>query len=599
MVISASAYYDSWIVIHGFDANKTSLGEIKAVGNGGVLKYNKFEGFTIPANVAYIDFQIQAKTGISQPLLVFESTIGEYVPGNYNNNDLVTSINYQLSGQISDEVTNRTNGDNSVKQQMTDLISQKVTSVTTGYQSAITQTADGIIQQVGNFKIRYVRFASDGNTMNTGNHYQEFALYATNGANLLDGKVATTTGYTAPSQYPIASLTDGNTTTTAQIGDGAMSTQGRWAFFDIGSLVNPDYVAITPYYQDGRRHQNVVVQVSADNQYWRTIYQGAIQTVAGDVSRSTVRVLVNGSSFTSFMGMFRDNFAFGIKDNIGNIISGINGDTSGVTITGKHITLNGDTTVTGTGWLNGAIIKNASIGGAQIANASITNANIFNLDVNKLSGDVANFIKTYWDGEYGSTSITSEGMTVTAGATTTIFDENGMQLNKSNRSVGRIGVNDLYQDNSKKGLYFGLESTGDFMAWGAQNYAGNPYDTKLSWYRVGSVPSNLIGTIEGFNFQDNVLFNRPVEMRAGIKVQGTDDRLVTRATSLNGRNSPSFGTSSAGFAYVSDKVYLISNGTAYNLSKVIKALSGISSAAIPTGFASDGKAVGWYNVNFR
>lgn len=503
------------------------------------------------------------------------------------------------AGQLTTEISNRQTGDQSVRTDMATLINQQITSVTNGYQSAITQTADGIIQQVGNLKIRYVRFASDGNTMNTGNHYQEFALYATNGANLLDGKVATTTGYTVPSSYPITSLTDGNKATTAQIGDGAMSEQGRWAFFDIGSLVNPDYVAITPYYQDGRRHQNVVVQVSADNQYWRTIYQGAIQTVAGDAARSTVRVPVNGSSFASFFGMFQDNFAFGIKDNTGNIISGINGDTSGVTITGKHITLNGDTTVTGTGWLNGAIIKNASIGGAQIANASITNANIFNLDVNKLSGDVANFIKTYWDGEYGSTSITSEGMTVSAGVTTTVFDENGMQFNKSSRSIGRIGVNDLYQDNSKKGLYFGLESTGDFMAWGAQNYAGNPYDTKLSWYRVGSVPSNLPGMIEGFNFQDNVMFNRPVEMRAGIKIQGTDDRLVTRATSLNGRNSPSFGTSSAGFAYVSDEVYLISNGTAYNLSKVIKALSGISTAAIPTGFASDGKAVGWYNVNFR
>ncbi len=297
--------------------------------------------------------------------------------------------------------------------------------------------------------------------------------------------------------------------------------------------------------------------------------------------------------------LFQDNWAIGIKDNAGNLINGINGDTSGMTIAAKKLTVSADTTFLGNNWLNGAIIKNASIGGAQIAKASITDANILNLDVNKISGEVANFIRAYWDGQYGSTSITSEGMTVTAGVTTTVFDENGMQLNKSNRSVGRIGVNDLYQDNSKKGLFFGLESTGDFMAWGAQNYAGNPFDTKLSWYRVGSVPSNLIGTIEGFNFQDNVLFNRPVEMRAGIKVQGTDDRLVTRTTSLNGRKSPSFGTSSAGFAYVSDEVYLISNGTAYNLSKVIKALSGISNAAIPTGFASDGKATGWYNVNFR
>ena len=509
----------------------------------------------------------------------------------------ITSKQTVTAGGLTQEISDRKNGDQAVRTDMATLINQQVTSVTTGYQSAITQTAYGIIQQVGNLKIRYVRFASDGNTMNTGNHYQEFALYATNGANLLDGKVATTTGYTVPSQYPIASLTDGNTTTTAQIGDGAMSTQGRWAFFDVGSLVNPDYIAITPYYQDGRRHQNVVVQVSADNLYWRTIYQGAIQTVAGDAARSTVRVPVNGSSFTSFMGMFRDNFAFGIKDNIGNIISGINGDTSGVTITGKHITLNGDTTVTGTGWLNGAIIKNASIGGAQIAKASITDANILNLDVNKISGEVANFIRAYWDGQYGSTSIDSDGMTISAGLATTIFDKDGMKFNKSNRSIGRIGVNDLYQDFSKKGLYFGLEATGDFMAWGAQNYAGNPYTTKLSWFRAGAVPSNLPGLIEGFNFEDNVAFINPVEMRGGIKLQGANDRLLVRASNLNGGSYPTFGGPSAYFVYAGSDIYLSSNGTAINLTKIAKAFGGIRTAAIPTGFNSNGTATGWYNVD--
>ncbi|QBZ02798.1 hypothetical protein [Weissella confusa] len=503
----------------------------------------------------------------------------------------------QTADGLTREIADRKNGDQAVRTDMATLINQQVTSVTNGYQSVITQTADGIIQQVGNLKIRYVRFASDGNTTNTGNHYQEFALYATNGANLLDGKVATTTGYTVPSQYQIASLTDGNKATTAQIGDGAMSEQGRWAFFDIGSLVNPDYVAITPYYQDGRRHQNVVVQVSADNQYWRTIYQGAIQTVAGDVARSTVRVPVNGSSFTSFMGMFQDNWAIGIKDNAGNLINGINSDPSGMTIAAKKLTVSADTTFLGTNWLNGAVIKDASISNAQIADASITSAKIVNLDVNKITGEVANFIRAYWDGQYGSTSITSEGMTVSAGVTTTVFDENGMQLNKSNRSVGRIGVNELYQDFSKKGLYFGLESTGDFMAWGAQNYAGNPYSTKLSWFRAGAVPSNLPGLIEGFNFEDNVAFINPVEMRGGIKLQGANDRLLVRASNLNGGSYPTFGGPSAYFVYAGSDIYLSSNGTAINLTKIAKAFGGIRTAAIPTGFNSNGTATGWYNVD--
>lgn len=177
------------------------------------------------------------------------------------------------------------------------------------------------------------------------------------------------------------------------------------------------------------------------------------------------------------------------------------------------------------------------------------------------------------------------------------FDKDGMLLNKSNRSVGRIGVNELYQDFSKKGLYFGLESTGDFMAWGAQNYAGNPYSTKLSWFRAGAVPSNLPGLIEGFNFEDNVAFINPVEMRGGIKLQGANDRLLVRASNLNGGSYPTFGGPSAYFVYAGSDIYLSSNGTSINLTKIAKAFGGIRTAAIPTSFNSNGTAAGWYNVD--
>ena len=295
--------------------------------------------------------------------------------------------------------------------------------------------------------------------------------------------------------------------------------------------------------------------------------------------------------------LFSDSFALSLKDNIGNIISGINGDTSGLMLTGKHIFLDGEVTAVGKSWLDGAVIKDATIGRAQIAELSVDSSKIINLDVNKLSGNVANFIRTYWDGRYGSTSIDSEGMTVSAGLTTTVFDKDGMKLSKSGRSVGRIGVNDLYQDFSKKGLYFGLESTGDFMAWGAQNYAGNPYTTKLSWFRAGAVPSNLPGLIEGFNFEDNVAFINPVEMRGGIKLQGANDRLLVRASNLNGGSYPTFGATSAYFVYAGSDIYLSSNGTAINLTKIAKAFGGIRTAAIPTGFNSNGTATGWYNVD--
>lgn len=503
----------------------------------------------------------------------------------------------QTADGLTREIADRKTGDSNTFQAGKDFTTSQIKNYDSGVQSQITQTANSIIAQVSNVQIRYLRIAADGNSGNTGNHYAEIALYSTNGTNLLAGKLATTTGYTVPSSYPIKNLTDGSTSTIGQIGDSAMSTQGRWAVFDVGSLVNPDYASVTPYFIDGRTHYNVVVQVSADNIYWRTIYQGAMQTVKNDAAKSTFRIPVNGNSASAFLGMFNDNWALGINDNSGALIAGINGDTSNVRIAAKQLIVSADTTFQGINWLNGAVIKDASISNAQIADASITSAKIVNLDVNKLSGNVANFIRTYWDGRYGSTSIDSEGMTVSAGLTTTVFDKDGMKLSKSGRSVGRIGVNDLYQDFSKKGLYFGLESTGDFMAWGAQNYAGNPYTTKLSWFRAGAVPSNLPGLIEGFNFEDNVAFINPVEMRGGIKLQGANDRLLVRASNLNGGSYPTFGGPSAYFVYAGSDIYLSSNGTAINLTKIAKAFGGIRTAAIPTGFNSNGTATGWYNVD--
>ncbi|MCT0950009.1 hypothetical protein EFL45_11575, partial [Weissella confusa] len=547
-------------------------------------------------------------TGIATRLLTAEGTITTV----QNATNELTSKQTLTAGGLTQEISDRKNGDQAVRTDMATLINQQVTSVTTGYQSALTQASNAIMASVSGVNLfTFSRFEDSGNNKWPGARQAtgtitKFGYFDSGNNGISVTSTAAWQGFwhsnipLSPGQVLSASVmmnnngrnddagrldiwfVDKSGNRVSQGGNAGIGSASGWVMAKIENMTVPSGVAY--------------MQVSLLNRIAAGPTSFALPMV--NVGSKALPYIPDVAGQTALQ-LFKDNWAIGIKDNAGNLINGINGDSSGMTIAAKKLTVSADTTFLGTNWLNGAVIKDASISNAQIADAAITSAKIFNLDVNKITGEVANFIRAYWDGEYGSTSITSEGMTVSAGVTTTVFDENGMQFNKSNRSVGRIGVNDLYQDNSKKGLYFGLEATGDFMAWGAQNYAGNPYDTKLSWYRVGSVPSNLIGTIEGFNFQDNVLFNRPVEMRAGIKIQGTDDRLVTRATSLNGRNSPSFGTSSAGFAYVSDEVYLISNGTAYNLSKVIKALSGISSAAIPTGFASDGKAVGWHNVNFR
>lgn len=517
----------------------------------------------------------------------------------------------QTANGLTQEIADRKTGDSNTLQAGKDFTTSQIKSYDTGMQSQITQASNAIMASVSGVNLfTFSRFEDSGNNkwpgarlmkgtiskwayFNSGNN----AISVTSTANwdgFYHSNIPVTPGQSFSASVVINNngrndnagrldvwfvKTDG--TRISQGGNVGIGTQAGWITAKIENMIVPDGAAY--------------MQVSLIN---------AMPTSSGSFFvMPMVNVGAKALNYTpdvagqTALQLFADSFALSLKDNTGNIISGINGDPSGMTIAAKKLTVSADTTFLGNNWLNGAIIQNASIGGAQIAKASITDANILNLNVDKLSGNVANFIRTYWDGQYGSTSITSEGMTVSAGATTTVFDKDGMKLSKSGRSVGRIGVNDLYQDFSKKGLYFGLESTGDFMAWGAQNYAGNPYTTKLSWFRAGAVPSNLPGLIEGFNFEDNVAFINPVEMRGGIKLQGANDRLLVRASNLNGGSYPTFGGPSAYFVYAGSDIYLSSNGTAINLTKIAKAFGGIRTAAIPTGFNSNGTATGWYNVD--
>lgn len=620
------------IYLKFYDANKVYIGRVTKDSGKWTSWQRLVLTTTTPGNTAYVSFNILTNgnsglTYYAQPMLEFSATVHDYVAGNYNNNSYLETIRTQLAGQITDETINRTTGDNSVRQQMTDLINQQVTSVTTGYKSSLLETSNALVAQISSLNLlnnsqfevvngtlpgwhagspwaATVKVGS-GNSNNVSiNDYTgdgTTALLHDNSTNsttwIHSDPVPTMAGQTFSGSYELSAGASWNTTGTPfaryiyfwDANKSQISTQGYNHGYNtlLPNWPRYTYTFTTPA---NTKYVSFAFAWNAGKVAMRKFSMYAGATDYGYMPSSK-------SGNQTVLQLFQDNWAIGIKDNAGNLINGINGDPSGMTIAAKKLTVSADTTFLGNNWLNGAIIKNASIGGAQIAKASITDANILNLDVNKISGEVANFIRAYWDGQYGSTSITSEGMTVTAGVTTTVFDENGMQLNKSNRSVGRIGVNDLYQDNSKKGLYFGLEATGDFMAWGAQNYAGNPYTTKLSWFRAGAVPSNLPGLIEGFNFEDNVAFINPVEMRGGIKLQGANDRLLVRASNLNGGSYPTFGGPSAYFVYAGSDIYLSSNGTAINLTKIAKAFGGIRTAAIPTGFNSNGTATGWYNVD--
>lgn len=114
---------------------------------------------------------------------------------------------------------------------------------------------------------------------------------------------------------------------------------------------------------------------------------------------------------SAILELTNENFALGIKNNINNIISGINGSEEGVKITGKNIILDGNTSVLGDFWSNNinAItvkaenLQSGTITGMVISGGTITGNNII-LDGGQLKynygGDILAFsddIK-YWGG---------------------------------------------------------------------------------------------------------------------------------------------------------------------------------------------------------
>jgi hypothetical protein len=282
-----------------------------------------------------------------------------------------------------------------------------------------------------------------------------------------------------------------------------------------------------------------------------------------------------------------------LTDNNGKIISLINQDTSGVQIAGKNIVLNGDTTVTGAFRVSQSNIANAAIGTAQIGDAAITSAKIANLDVSKITGDVTNFIKSNWNGTYGSTAITSTGMSVQTSSLLAEFVNNGMRLTSGGESVGGIGVQGLVgMPDNYQGLTFWLNGKAEYMGWAARDY-GNETDNptlKMAWYRGETKPS---GAKTGFNFDDDVVFNKDIAVAGG-----TTQKLTMMTRNFNSNNYPWFGDNrgNAGISFGISQLYLHSDGTYWNMTSVIKALSGLGAIKIPSKINSDGTVGSWYNV---
>lgn len=532
-----------------------------------------------------------------------------------SNVDGISNTVTQTADGLTQEIADRKTGDSNTLQAGKDFTTSQITSYDTGMQSRLTQVSDGIMAQVSSTNLITdssfvnatanwtlsgdVSWKINNEIMRKGVRVATFD----NGSANFDRKTSTLTStpiYTTnlggtqfyaiidiyaqsfgTSAYMKAEIvqknSSGTTTKSTSIGGSFDTAMTGWNTYTADITLDP---ATTQLYLQVTQYGGGKVSIGRP-------YLGSTKLNSGDY--------IPGASTdnTSTLKLFNNFFAFGIQSNTGEIISGINGDSSGLIITGKKITVSGDTTFIGNNFMDGAIIKNASIGSAQIAKASITDANIVSLNVDKLSGNISNFIQSNWNGKYGSTTIDANGMKVDTNGVNTQFGSSGMVLNMTGESVGGIGVQGFSgKPSDYQGLTFWLDGNAEYMAWGARNdgvTSGNPI-TKMGWFRSGSNP---IGTYSGFNFDDNVYFGR------NINVQGASTgQLIFGTQNFNNVNYPFFGDKglNAGLAYGSAETYLISGGTYYYLSRVIKALSGLGAVKIPSAINSDGTVKTWFSV---
>lgn len=424
-----------------YDSSNKIIGTAKQADwsdTSGKWPVQKIEGLAIPDGARTLQVMFYASEKVTaylaKPMLAFEKTIGTYTPSNYNNNATVESIHTQLAGQITDEIQDRTTGDKNTLQQSKDYTISQIKSATTGYQSAIEQSAEGIMASVSQvnrlFNTQFTPDLQGWNVANNGaggfnnNFYRS---YVRNGETVVGVNTTNVNvKYYAYLEQDVALPGNNGGTVVSISWDATTNTMNNYANLWI-QFKNADGSTIssvnkrwdTPVGKGWQTQKWENVSVPKNAHHIRVSFQTREGTNAYlsrpmlTFTNTAMAYMPGGYHNTdTILQLFKDNWAIGIQDNSGKLISGINGDTSNTRIVGKQITLDGNVTVTGDFYAKGGNFKNLNASNITTGTINAAKINVINLDVSSLSGNITNFVKSYWDGAYGEeVSIKSDRIT--------------------------------------------------------------------------------------------------------------------------------------------------------------------------------------------
>ena len=552
--LSASVYARATSTGWGFaidsfsaDGKRTIVKQVTITTTNTLLK---IENVTIPSDADKLYFSFWGNTAgtavIYKPMLVFNSTVGDYVQGNYNNNSRVSALEVDLdginglvndpknglsataalaanglsvattaknnastaiqtangtqttvksfqkdmedlqskttqtAGQVTTEIEDRKNGDSSVRTDLSSLIDQRVKETKSGYESYFSQQAQGIIAEVSMpNQLINTEFTPDLEGW-SGNRFISYAAVNKStkkmGSNVLNITHGTDVGWGQYNQK-ISNFMAGGVVSASVY---AREDSGNWAFTldsynATGKRTILSSVDISTGYSLVKVENVKIPQDSVELRYSFWCQTAGMLLIAQPmlVFSNTVPTYMPGSysgmNTSTVLELFKDNWALGIADNTGRLISGINGDRSGTVIQGKKLVINSDTTINGKAFIDGSVIKNASIGTAQIGKAAIGSAQIINVDVSKISGNIANFITG------NINTLNSRVLYGDTGHLTTV--DTGLIINNQDDHL-QLSSKGQYDVPTKRAQFelLGYASNVDKNMQGSLNYYKNPHN---------------------------------------------------------------------------------------------------------------------------
>ncbi|WP_349516893.1 phage tail spike protein [Leuconostoc mesenteroides] len=651
-IFSVGTSGSSYIYMQYLDSNRNPVPDIyigarDVSGNSGGWKQHVINNFVlvnIPSNAKYVRLVIDAREkgtriGINRPMLVKSNKVGSYVSGRYNSNGKVASQQITIDGinntvtqqgkdinsvtsrvqtaegtlstatdnisglqskqtqtanQLSQEITDRTNGDSNTLQSSKDFTQSSITSAVSGLNSTISQTASGILAQVestnmvvnSEFDPLNGTWYALSNGGSTGSQLAEawnapkangFADWpVVNGSRIISYAVGTwyTSALVTASAGKVfsASIVAGRSPAPTV----STALDYRIGFWDssrkllttasAGNIIDGTvYKGIQKYVVENKT-------APANTAFVSVIIAHSSANVTDYITRPSLNMGAKASPYTPTYGtsssstvlsLFKDNWSIGITDNIGAITSGIVGNNNSMSLISKNVIIDSPSTqITGTAWINSAMIKNGSIGTAQIGDASITSAKIISLDVARLTGNVSNFIQSNWNGIYGSTYITADGMSVSSGTVTTSFGAQGMRITMaSNGGVVIQGSTKL--NGTQTGVLIGMNVGSTFTSFGFQSSSNYLYNDEMVILKTGSAAAGDYNIGGGVAFNHNVSFMDNIYMKYGKGFYGKwgDPQQAIFFQTINSGIPAIMHISGAGIAFGhKGDLYMLSHG---------------------------------------